>query len=187
MTTLITLTAAGTDTGPFNLYSNLDSFVTPFESGISKGALLGGYTSFLVPEYTETIRVKSAGLCVNYTDISVVYPTTTTTTTVAPTTTTTTTITPTTTTTTTVFPGYYAFDLSSPGQSSSGLACADVGPYSFTVYSDLYPLDFGHTVYVDSGLSTPVVGGDLWYNWGIEGTAYQVDNTGVITAFFNCL
>jgi len=100
MTVLITLTTAGTDSGPFDLYSNLDGYVAAFETGVSKSALLAGYSSALVPDYTTTIRVKSDGVCLNYVDI--VLPTTTTTTTIAPTTTTTTTVAPTTTTTTTI-------------------------------------------------------------------------------------
>jgi hypothetical protein len=103
MTVLITLTTAGTDSGPFDLYSNLDGYVSAFETGVSKSALLAGYSSALVPDYTTIIRVKSDGVCLNYVDIILTSATTTTTsTTVAPTTTTTTTVTPTTTTTTTV-------------------------------------------------------------------------------------
>lgn len=104
MTVLITLTTAGTDSGPFDLYSNLDGYSSAFESGVSKASLLAGYASALVPDYTTTVRVKSNGTCVNYVDI-VLENTTTTTTTVAPSTTTTTTIVgPTTTTTTTIVP-----------------------------------------------------------------------------------
>ena len=40
MTVLITLTLAGADTGPFDLYSDLDGYITPFETGVSKAALL---------------------------------------------------------------------------------------------------------------------------------------------------
>ena len=90
MTVLITLTVAGADSGPFNLYSNTDGFVSAFETGVSKASLLAGYASALVPDYTTTVRVKSNGTCVNYVDI-VLENTTTTTTTVAPSTTTTTT------------------------------------------------------------------------------------------------
>jgi hypothetical protein len=89
MTVLITLTIAGSDSGPFDLYSNLDGYTSAFESGVSKSALLAGYSSALVPDFTTTVRVKSNGVCVNYIDI--VIGTTTTTTTVVPTTTTTTT------------------------------------------------------------------------------------------------
>ena len=79
---LITLTTAGSDTGPFNLYSNTDGYVTPFETSVSKLPLVAGYTSTLVPNGTTTIRVKSnnPGFCVNYVDLAVSGITTTTTT-----------------------------------------------------------------------------------------------------------
>ena len=92
MTVLITLTLAGTDTGPFNLYSNADGYVSAFETGVSKAALVAGYSSALVPNTATIIRVKSTGACQNYIDI-----------TLTGTTTTTTSITSTTTTTTTIF------------------------------------------------------------------------------------
>ena len=101
MTVLITLTTAGTDTGPFDLYSNVDGYVSAFETGVSKAALLAGYSSALVPNGTTTIRIKSTGTCVNYIDVTVVTTTTTTTTSTPTTTTTTTSVPPTTTTTTT--------------------------------------------------------------------------------------
>ena len=88
MTVLITLTTAGTDTGPFDLYSDVDGYVSAFETGVSKAALEAGYSSALVPNGTTVIRVKSTGICTNYVDITV---TTTTTTTSSTTTTTTTT------------------------------------------------------------------------------------------------
>jgi len=106
MNVLITLTTAGVDTGPFNLYSNVDTYTTAFETSISRGILVAGYTSQVVPPGTSTIRVKSIGKCTNYVDLLVITPTTTTTsTTLVPTTTTTTTVVPgTTTTTTTAIP-----------------------------------------------------------------------------------
>lgn len=79
MTVLITLTTAGADTGPFNLYSNVDGYVSAFETGVSKAALVAGYSSALVPNGTTTIRIKSTGTCVNYIDVAVVTTTTTTT------------------------------------------------------------------------------------------------------------
>lgn len=90
MTVLITLTVAGVDSGPFDLYSNVDGFVSAFETGVSKAALVAGYSSSLVPNGTSIIRIKSTGTCTNY--IDVIVTTTTTTTTVPPTTTTTTTL-----------------------------------------------------------------------------------------------
>jgi hypothetical protein len=92
MDVLITLTTAGADTGPFNLYSNVDSYTTAFETGVAKSALVAGYLSTLVPASTNYIRVKSTGRCTNYIDIFVTgSATTTTTTTSGPGTTTTTT------------------------------------------------------------------------------------------------
>ncbi len=95
MTVLITLLTAGADSGPFDLYSDIDGYISAFETGVAKASLLSGYSSALVPDGTLIIRVMSNGvLCTNYVDINVIplEPTTTTTTTVAPTTTTTTTV-----------------------------------------------------------------------------------------------
>jgi hypothetical protein len=102
MTVLITLTTAGTDSGPFDLYSNLDGYISAFESGVSKASLLAGYPSSLVPDYTTIIRVRSNNsLCTNYVEIPVAQPTTTTTSSSSSSTTTsTTTVDPGTTTTT---------------------------------------------------------------------------------------
>lgn len=94
MTVLITLTTAGTDSGPFNLYSNLDGYVTPFATGVAKSALVSGYSSSAVPNSTTIIRVTSTGVCTNHIDITIGLVPTTTTTTIAPTTTTSTTATP---------------------------------------------------------------------------------------------
>ncbi len=102
MTVFITLTIAGSDSGPFDLYSNLDGYTSAFESGVSKASLLAGYSSSLVPDFTSTIRIKSNGVCTNYIDVLVDSPTTTTTS--SSTSTTTTTVVPTTTTTTTTLP-----------------------------------------------------------------------------------
>lgn len=89
MTVLITLTIAGTNTGPFNLYSNLDGYTSAFATGVSRASLIAGYSSAAVPNGTTTIRVSSTGTCTNYIDLAV--GTTTTTTTIVPPTTTTTT------------------------------------------------------------------------------------------------
>ena len=68
----ILLTTAGNDTGPFNLYSSYDGYVTPFETGISKAALQGGYLSVLVPNATTIIQVRSTGVCTNFVNISLI-------------------------------------------------------------------------------------------------------------------
>lgn len=112
-TVLITLTLAGADTGPFDLYSDADGYVAPFETGVAKASLVSGYTSVLVPDLATIIRVQSTSvLCENYVDLPISGLTTTTTTTAEPTTTTTTTTEePTTTTTTTEAPQTVTIDL----------------------------------------------------------------------------
>lgn len=101
MTVLITLTIAGTNTGPFDLYSDVDGFLVPFENNVPKASLVSGYTSVLVPAGTTVIRVKSDSVCINYIDLIISGTTTTTT---SSTSTTTSTSTSTTTTTTTTYP-----------------------------------------------------------------------------------
>jgi hypothetical protein len=70
MTVLITLTTAGADSGPFNLYSNLDGYVAPFETGVSRVALLAGYSSASVPDFTTIVRVQSTGDCSSHVNIT---------------------------------------------------------------------------------------------------------------------
>lgn len=84
MYVFITLTSAGADAGPFNLYSNVDGFVSAFATGVSKAALLAGY-SVIAPAGTTTVRIMSSGVCTNYIDVVIGATTTTTTTTGAPT------------------------------------------------------------------------------------------------------
>jgi len=101
MTVLITLTIAGTDVGPFDLYSDIDGFSSAFATGVSRASLLSGYSSSAVPDYTSIARVLSTGDCTNYIDITLDEPTTTTTSSSSSTSTTTSTSTSSSTTTTT--------------------------------------------------------------------------------------
>jgi hypothetical protein len=89
MTVLVTLTLAGTDVGPFNLYSNADGFVAILATGISRAALLAGYSLAGVPDSATVVRAASTGTCTNYLDMSLSGGTTTTTTSSSSTTTTT--------------------------------------------------------------------------------------------------
>jgi hypothetical protein len=101
-TALITLTIAGTDTGPFDLYSNIDGFTVPFENNVAKLDLEAGYVSTLIPDSTETVRVQSDNvLCSNFVDLPVPSTTTTTSTSTSTSTTTTTSTSTSTTTSTT--------------------------------------------------------------------------------------
>jgi len=73
MIVLLTLTTAGTDTGPFDLYSNVDDFITPFETGILKATLIAGYST-TVPDAATVVRVQSNNICTNYKDIVLYKP-----------------------------------------------------------------------------------------------------------------
>ena len=79
MYVFITLTSAGADAGPFNLYSNADGYVSAFATNVPKATLLAGYAA-TVPAGTTIVRIMSAGVCTNYIDVSISATTTTTTT-----------------------------------------------------------------------------------------------------------
>lgn len=72
MTVLLTLTTAGTDSGPlFNLYSNIN-YSTPLQTGVTKSALEGGYTLSGVPDGATIIRITSTGTtCTNSIDVTI--------------------------------------------------------------------------------------------------------------------
>jgi len=70
----IVLTYAGAGTGPFDLYSDSNTFASPFETNISKADLLAGYTSVIVPDDATQIRIMSVGggVCVgNFIDLNI--------------------------------------------------------------------------------------------------------------------
>lgn len=71
MTGIITLNIAGADTGPFNLYSNINGYISAFAVNITKSQLLAGYATDAIPNLTTIIRVMSNGNCTNYIDIVV--------------------------------------------------------------------------------------------------------------------
>lgn len=68
----ITISNAGTDVGPFNLYSNVDGYVSAFETNISLATLEAGFFTDNVPDGTLEIRVQSVNkLCTNYESIGI--------------------------------------------------------------------------------------------------------------------
>ena len=69
---LITLTDLGGLVGPFDLYSNVDGYTTPFETNIPVSAFTyGGYYTTSLPYGTTIIKVKSDGDCINFIDLSI--------------------------------------------------------------------------------------------------------------------
>jgi hypothetical protein len=161
ITVSITLTIAGVDTGPiFNLYSNVDGYVTAFETAVPKASLVAGYISTLVPDGTTTVRVYSPGTCDTYVDLNVITTTTTTSstsTTTTSTSSTTTTTSSTTTTTTTAAPEIhynYAFEVTPAGDATVVLNSQG----GFGSFTTSYNLDLINTLSYQLGSSTIVSG-----------------------------
>lgn len=94
MTVTITLTLAGSDTGPFNLYSDVDGYTSAFQTGVPRGDFLTGLTISTVPDGTTEILVRSTGVCQRDLYLSVAGAPATTTTTSSTSSTTSTTTTP---------------------------------------------------------------------------------------------
>lgn len=67
----ITLTEASQYSGNFSLYSDVDDYTTPFETGVYRLSLIGGYQTQLIPDGSTIVRVESNGLCSNYVDIPI--------------------------------------------------------------------------------------------------------------------
>lgn len=72
----ISLLSAGADAGPFDIFSDVDTYTVPFEVGVSKASLLAGYFTTQIPDGTSNIRVCSTGVCQNCVDITVSFTTT---------------------------------------------------------------------------------------------------------------
>jgi hypothetical protein len=161
LTALITLTTAGADTGNFNLYSNVDGYTAAFETGVAKSALVAGYVSFLVPNSTTIVRVKSNATCTNYVDITLVEPTTTTTTTTS---------TPTTTTTTTA-PLFSSYTLRI-NFSSQPTLCGSLPITVFTYFGST--ITTGTELFTTSSLLVPLIG----YNYLVEETSGDIYTIG---------
>ena len=157
-TVLITLTTAGANTGPFDLYSDADSYVTPFENNVPKASLVSGYTSSLVPDLATIVRVKSDAACTNYIDLTIV-TTTTTTTTAAP---------------------VYAFTGSGYSNVNENDACSDAIANNRTLPSDCATIIAGCVIFTNPLGTNPLLG-NSYVLIGGQGN-FDVDPlTGVVT------
>lgn len=166
MTIYITLTAAGIDLGPFDLYSDVDSYTTAFETGVTRTAVLAGYTSTLAPNGTANIKLVSTGLCTN--DLTMAVSTTTT-------------------TTTTAAPVYKEWQITTIGRSSAALACAEI--LTSTKYTDasVVTIDNGAIIYNDITLLNAMSGADLWWSEKLGGEiSFQMNNLGVVSGVDLC-
>lgn len=178
------LTLAGADTGPFDLFSDADSYTVPFDTAVAKSSLVSGYIT-TAPSGTTIVKIQSVApsLCSSF--INVPLSTTTTTSTTAP-------------------PPYsvfqIAFDTPVPsltGYSSGAAACAGSGTFVITVYTDPGNSTFadvfsnGDAFYTDAGLTSVFNGGatNNWYKTINPATnqAVRIDTSGFIdTSIYNC-
>ena len=162
---IITLTSVGADASTeYDLFSNIDGFLVPYETGVTLANLQASYTSG-APNGTTTVRVCGTGpKCKSCIDIQATYTTTTTsTTTITPTTTTTTTTEEITTTTTTTFTsGLPKFDISSTTSPTPNCGLS-VDTAKFILASVLGEVTAGDLIFETSDTSTPFIGNGEYY------------------------
>ena len=159
MTIIITLSFAGNETGPFDLYSDATGFAIPFAQNVSKAALLAGY-QVEAPDGTTVVRLDNLNNLCGSTDIyscatpncdftgSIICDVTTTTTTSSSSTT----------TTSTLYPGVAPCTWSTYGGNPGEIAVYDFDTNSSTAV--LVPNDFTTT----QGINRPIcsTGDKLW-------------------------
>lgn len=166
---VITLAAAGADTGPFDLYSDDDSYAVAFETGVSKSSLLAGYYTF-VPVGATVVRVKSASeLCTNYVDMEITSTTTTT-------------------TTTTGAPVEYQIDNSATGTSGDACTSATTTSIVYAEPGNTVPM-VGLILYTTTNpLANPFVGSTGWrkLTGPLDTYAVEIDTDGEITNYVTC-
>lgn len=194
ITVLLRLTTAGVDTGPFDIYTNVDDYVVPIQEDISRQDLVSGYLCTNVPYNAIIVRVMSKNNCTNYADAEITgIPTPTPTPTITPT------ITPTNTPTPTPTPTpqdiTYTYQGTTNDYATSTLACQNILDNFY--YSDDNELVVGSRIYTDVDLLYPYVGDDrLWKRlkqaWSeseneiVLSGAYKINDTGYITQAAIC-
>ena len=64
------LTTAGSSTGPFDLFSDVDGYTSAFATSVTTANLTSDYYSDSVPDLTKVVRIKSNSTnCTNYIDV----------------------------------------------------------------------------------------------------------------------
>ena len=163
MTVLITLTTAGADTGPFDLYSDVDGYLVPFETNVPKASLVSGYTSVLVPGGATIIRVMSDSICTNYIDLVIGATTTTTSSTSTSTSTSTTTSTTTAVVMGTLYGLYGYADITGDACTQSG-TYVSLGSPELAVYATSTTPGGVTEFFNDMGLTPPHYDNPAVYN-----------------------
>lgn len=162
MTVVITLTTAGANTGPFNLYSNVDGFTSAFATGISKSALLAGYTSTVVPNSTTIVRALSTGTDCNgsYVDMNI-----------------------------SGLPSYYTYLISGTTQLNNADACENLTTPD-TVYSLQANSDIVINFWTNSLCTIPFSGNGNYYKYRLQSSSTnysaQISGTSPLTNIAPC-
>jgi hypothetical protein len=162
MTVVITLTTAGTNTGPFNLYSNVDGFTSAFATGISKSALLAGYTSTVVPNGATVVRALSTGTDCNgsYVDMNI-----------------------------SGLPTYYTYLISGTTQMNNSDACTNLTTPN-TVYSLQADSPIVTNFYTNSLCTIPFSGDGNYYKYRLQSSSSfysaQINGTAPLTNISPC-
>ncbi len=71
MTGAVQINTIGTALQTFYLYSDVNGFTAPFESGVTRDELLKGYATDQIPNSTSLIRLMSVDIPGKYLDIIV--------------------------------------------------------------------------------------------------------------------
>jgi hypothetical protein len=186
-TILITLTAGGSDTGPFDLYSDVDGYITPFENNVAKATLEAGYTSVVVPDGATIIRLHcDNSICDNFTDLVIVTTTTTTsstssTTTTSSTSSTTTSTSSTTTSTTTTAIPMGLIDILSNTSLDISISDVSVNTTPATVVSGSMPNTPGNSTLLETTIVGIGLDIDITYSASTTGQHITfVDSDGTV-------
>jgi hypothetical protein len=89
-------------------------------------------------------------------------------------------------------PSFRAWHFSSLGKNSPQLACGDTNFTNifYTTYQTGNVPAMGSQMFIDSGLTTKVGSGDLWYNlqeaYSDDPTAYRINNSGILIESYLC-
>jgi hypothetical protein len=170
----ITLNSVVGTPGPFDLYSNTDTYTNAFQTGITLSSLLAGYGTSNVPNNTTNVKIKSTGCSFEIIKPIVGLPTFTPT----PTITSTPTVTPTPTATLILPPNTSSVNMIT----GLTLNAACTGKTSITFYYSGVSFPNGTVLYTNSSLTTVApqgnAGGARYYNATDWNTIYTISDSG---------
>ena len=66
MTVFLQLTIAGSDVGPFDIYTDSDNYATAVQSNVTRQTLVTGFNCTVIPNDATIVQVRSTGECKNY-------------------------------------------------------------------------------------------------------------------------